>query len=574
MVKPSPVGYRNGTIRLWDGITGEPEAVLEGGGRAGRVNTVAFAPDGQTLATGRQQTIDLWDVNSGHPRATLHDMRVHTSWVNSVAFSPDGRTLASVGSNHVIALWEIDSGQRKAKFKERGADFTSVAFSPDGETLASAGRDNKVRLWDVRFGLEEGAFLDHGHGDRVSSVAFAPDGTTVASSSWDRTLRLWDLGTGHAEATIKAPWGPVSSVAFAPDGQTLASGWGHRVALWDIAGLRKATGGTSNVVSWTPSMTRFLKGHRNGVLCVAYARDGATLASGDEDGKVRLWDVSSEQARASLGEHGERVLSVAFSPTDQMLASASGDKTARVWDAGNGQLKATLRHTGWVTSVAFSQDERTLASGGWDQKIRLWELSSGQQEGTMEVDGGWINAVAFSPRGNVLASGGSDQTIRLWEVSTGQPGAIFKGHMGSVLSVVFSPDGNILASASADGTILLWDTSPYATPPAPTAIRFAAPLPTRTALLANFPNPFNPDTWIPFQLHAPAHVRLNIYDVRGALVREIDLGHRAASRYLTRASAAHWDGRNHRGERVSSGVYLYSLQAGPATHVRKMVLTR
>ena len=72
----------------------------------------------------------------------------------------------------------------------------------------------------------------------------------------------------------------------------------------------------------------------------------------------------------------------------------------------------------------------------------------------------------------------------------------------------------------------------------------------------------------------PAHVRLNIYDVRGALVRKIDLGHRGAGRYLTRAGAAYWDGRNHRGERVSSGVYLYSLQAGAATYVRKMVLTR
>lgn len=479
-----------------------------------------------------------------------------------------------MGSNHVIALWEIDSVQRKAKFKERGADFTSVAFSPDGTTLASAGRDNRIRLWDVRTGLEESTILDHGHGDRVSSVAFAPDGTTLASSSWDGTLRLWDLGTGQAEATLKTPWGPVSSVAFSPDGETLASGhWVYFVMLLDIAAFRKATLETSTI-SWRTSLTRILKGHRNGVLCVAYAQDGETLASGDENGIVRLWDVSSEQARATLQEHGERVLSVAFSPTGEVLASASGDETARVWDAGSGQLRSTLRHANWVASVAFSPDGRTLASGGWDQKVRLWELSSGQQVGALEVPGSWINSVAYSPLGSVLASAGSDQAIRLWEVSTGQPRAVFRGHVESVLSVTFSPDGNLLASASADGTILLWDTSPSAAPPAPTAIRVATPRPARTALLANFPNPFNPDTWIPFHLHAPAHVRLSIHDVRGALVRRIDLGHRAAGQYLTRAGAAHWDGRNHRGERVSSGVYLYSLQAGPATHVRKMVLTR
>ena len=66
-----------------------------------------------------------------------------------------------------------------------------------------------------------------------------------------------------------------------------------------------------------------------------------------------------------------------------------------------------------------------------------------------------------------------------------------------------------------------------------------------------------PETWIPYQLHTPASVRLSIYDVRGTLVREIDLGYRAAGQYLTSASAAHWDGRDHHGQRVASGVYLY-----------------
>ncbi len=72
----------------------------------------------------------------------------------------------------------------------------------------------------------------------------------------------------------------------------------------------------------------------------------------------------------------------------------------------------------------------------------------------------------------------------------------------------------------------------------------SASLPASTALLANYPNPFNPDTWIPFQLHAPAPVRLGIYDVRGAMVQEIDVGHRAAGQYETSAGAIRWDGRD------------------------------
>ena len=140
--------------------------------------------------------------------------------------------------------------------------------------------------------------------------------------------------------------------------------------------------------------------------------------------------------------------------------------------------------------------------------------------------------------------------------------------------MAFASDGKTLASASEDGTVLLWDMSPYITPSTPTAIELSPPLPTQTTLLANFPNPFNPDTYIPYQLHAPAQVRLSIYDVRGALIRELDLGYRVAGPYLTSANAAHWDGRDHRGQRVASGVYLYRLQAGPVAHVRKMVFVK
>ena len=123
-----------------------------------------------------------------------------------------------------------------------------------------------------------------------------------------------------------------------------------------------------------------------------------------------------------------------------------------------------------------------------------------------------------------------------------------------------------------DATILLWDMSPYTTPR--TAVHLSAALPDGTALLANYPNPFNQETWIPFQLDAPARVRLTIHDLRGALVREIDLGHRPAGWYRTSGRAARWDGRGQRGEPLASGAYFARLQVGPAASVRKMLLLK
>ena len=102
----------------------------------------------------------------------------------------------------------------------------------------------------------------------------------------------------------------------------------------------------------------------------------------------------------------------------------------------------------------------------------------------------------------------------------------------------------------------------------------AAMIPKETALLPNYPNPFNPETWIPYQLATPADVTLTIYDIQGRVVRNLDLGHQPIGIYQIRSRAAHWDGRNAVGEPVASGVYFYTLTAGDFTATRKMLIAK
>ena len=99
-------------------------------------------------------------------------------------------------------------------------------------------------------------------------------------------------------------------------------------------------------------------------------------------------------------------------------------------------------------------------------------------------------------------------------------------------------------------------------------------IPQETALLANYPNPFNPETWIPYQLAVPAEITLTIFDMNGGMVRRLEVGHQSAGMYQSRSRAVHWDGRNGRGESVASGLYFYTLKAGEFTATRKMLIRK
>ena len=284
-------------------------AVLEGHGFL--VSSVAFSPDGTTLASGSYDgTAKLWDVASREEIATLYPRR---SEVTSVDFSPDGTILAGVAGSDIM-LWDVASGEVIATISDDHYGLWSVDFSPDGTTLAAARRGTIV-LWDVA-SREEIATLE-GHSDDVESVAYSPDGTTLASGSRDGTAKLWDVASREAIATLTVRWAgsTVSSVAFSPDGTTVAVASEHRVGKWDVASLEEI-GVPEAQHGW--------------VWSVAFSPDGTAVASGDAHGSVEIWDVSTGYIVNVA--HIAEIYSVAFSPDGTTLAAGSLDGKIVMWD--------------------------------------------------------------------------------------------------------------------------------------------------------------------------------------------------------------------------------------------------
>jgi WD40 repeat protein len=487
--------HGDGAARFWDVATGKEVRRFEG--HKGWVNAVALAPDDQTLATGgSDQTIRLWDAASGKELRQLEGVR---NQIYSVAFTPDGKHVAAgVWGNHLIGLWDAATGKLVRQIGPRGVGRATsnsicacIAFAPDGKTLAARGQDhNVVILWDVATGKELLPF--DAHATSVDLLAVTPDGQTLASASHaDEAVYLWDLARGTLRRKVPGHAGGIAALAFAPDGKTLvaAAVLDQSVYLWDAATGKRLLHIPPPDLPADPGR---LFGHlyRKDVA-IAFAPDGKTLATGNSDGKVRLWELPSgkplldfqgQPARInSDNESYPRAVSkLAYSPEGRSLIVGSlGDDTFHLYTAAGKLLRqfkpkppATPAQSGysfWDVAVAFAPDGKSLAAAGGrlDLSIRLWETATAQERRKYGGPQRALHLVAFSPDGRTLASWRRDGVIRLLDVATGQDAGSLQGHRGEVLSVAFLPDGRVV-SGGTDTTILLWDSVPRkkAAPPA------------------------------------------------------------------------------------------------------------
>jgi WD40 repeat protein len=349
-------------VRLCDAGTGREVHRLTAAYEV--VRSLAFAPDGMTLAGGADQALYRWDLTSGRLLGPADQPR---SAVWALDVSPDGRTVAATGDG-VIRLWNAETGSLQRTLRPPPERITALAFAPAGPLLASYSWDSTIRLWNTHTGEEVRGIRKQNRAAGSDPLCFSPDGGTVIAADI-RALAQWDVATGKEVRRIDdALPGPITALALSPDGRTAASGGDHRdgvIRLWELAAGR---------------LLRVLhvgdEGSGEFPVALAFSPDGQTLASAHWGDAVVLWNVSTGQQRqlVRLGG-GHHVGSLVFSPDGRILAGGDDDGTVRVWDAQTlAEVHRLSGHEGGVRCVAFLPDGRTLASGSADTTVLLWDV--------------------------------------------------------------------------------------------------------------------------------------------------------------------------------------------------------
>lgn len=260
----------------------------------------------------------------------------HVSLVESMAFSPDGKTLAT-GSFTELTLWDVAKGEPKSRIGGFVDRVCAIAFSADGKLFATGGgaatEDGEIKIFDAATG-KPFAEVKAGHSDTVFGLAFSPDGKLLATCGADKFVKVFELpaAAGGAPKFVKSFEGHthhVMGVGWTPDGKKLAScGADNFVKVWDYEKGEKL---------------RDMQGHQKQVTALAFVGKTPQFLTGSGDASVRMWNADNGGNVRSFQGANDFVYAVAASPDGTVVASGCEDGVVRVYNGANGTLlKAAL----------------------------------------------------------------------------------------------------------------------------------------------------------------------------------------------------------------------------------------
>jgi WD40 repeat protein len=365
----------DGKITIIDVASAKVARQLEG--HSGALAAVCFSANGAKLASGgADKTLRIWDLATG--QAVVVTAGIPNA-VTAIAWHPQGAQLAAGFADGQVALFKVDVAEPPVErmLAGNGQAITGLVYSPQGESVFSACADGNLRRYQVSDGAQQWA---QAHGAAIHDLAQSPDGQFLATAAENNQVRIWVAANGSAapKPALEGFPAAVRSVAFAADNTRLAAGTANNLVF--IEDFK--TGVIEQIIS----------DHAGSVEALAYAGENARmLISASADKLTRLHLPAFER---QIGGHGGPVTSVAIVPPQgARVASGSDDGTLRIWELANGNQVASLGHGAAVTAVAVSPDGQRYASAGANALAILWNASNNQQIAQMKGDLRAVRAV-------------------------------------------------------------------------------------------------------------------------------------------------------------------------------------
>lgn len=475
------------------------------------VTSLAFSPDGRTLASGcADGHLRFWDVATGR----LHSVRGDdaTRGIHGVAYSPDGKRVAAVGGmlddevvlfdatpeaivrqlephSHGFAYPTPFPDTAPFRYKGKPVDYrvySAVAFSPDGRLLATA--PGQLVLHDAATGDERIKLSPPLK--KVAAVDFSRDGKFLAAAE-DKRVRLVNPIDGQIIATCDGSPQPIVSVAISPDGQHIAATASGKRSLLDSTIV-------SHVCYWDRQQSTALHKIDLGNVRAGQIKfvDDSTLlvAAGRELLEFKL-SGAEKPSRRVIATMSEDITAVALSPDAKLLAIGGHDRTADVIERATGRRVHRLNGlTDWFSSVAASHDGQLFATATIDRRladpqllptmrftdiydkffgdeanagrmqpgeVRLWSSATGRMQGVLPLPNCQVTAVDFIGRSHQLAiaqwTPQLGSAISLWDTDSQRHLRDLSPQKAEILSIDVAPDGTHVASGDAEGNITLWN---------------------------------------------------------------------------------------------------------------------
>jgi WD40 repeat protein len=425
------------------------------------ISFIALSPSGDYVIV--QDSDGVWKVP--YAGGAMTKVATYDAKLDDITWSPDGKLLALIGKQPEVPVVDFATGQVTILRGHADAIY-NAQFTRDGTRLLTASDDGTARVWNVADGS---SLVLRGHDDDVYRARLSPDERTVATASLDGSVRVWPIDRSGARVFTEG--GEVLDMNLQGDQAIVStkagiSRWnltsGAREPLFAKQGLSMGIPSPNGelvaapALGWNLEVRRkqgpplVLRGHKDFITHVEWARDSSALYSASLDGTLRKWDITTGASTLLVeGDVPVRGFAVA---ADRRVAAQVGETAIMITPDGTAQTMGS--GPGWCGAWAqFEPVHDRLIMTRCDRSMLLVD---GTTAVNLPTDGYAASRISVSPDGNRIAGAMTDRSVRVWDAQ-GKVVAVLKGHTDLVMDVAFSPDGTELASAAYDRTVRVWE---------------------------------------------------------------------------------------------------------------------